>query len=197
MAQLGGYGKEGTTEVRTTEMLKRIAALLLVVVALGLQSCSDATSLQSYNNSYEGYEFSYPTGWVEANVPGGPDTVFHDIINGSENVSVVVSPVSDGKTLTDLGTPTEVGYKLSKSITSESTDGRNVELVNAQSFDTGEKIYYILEYVANLPTGTRHDLASVIVRRGQLYTFNASIPEARWEKMKTTIKQTVASFSVY
>ena len=178
-------------------MLKRIAALLLVVVALGLQSCSDATSLQAYNNSYEGYEFSYPTGWVEANVPDGPDTVFHDIINSSENVSVVVSPVSDGKTLTDLGTPTEVGYKLSKSITSESTDGRNVELVNAQSFDTGEKLYYILEYVANLPTGTRHDLASVIVRRGQLYTFNASIPEARWDKMKTTIKQTVASFSVY
>ena len=178
-------------------MLKRFAALLLVVVALGLQSCSDATSLQSYNNSYEGYEFSYPTGWVEANVPDGPDTVFHDIINASENVSVVVSPVSDGKTLTDLGTPTEVGYKLSKSITSESTDGRNVELVNAQSFDTGEKLYYILEYVANLPSGTRHDLASVIVRRGQLYTFNASIPESRWEKMKTTMQQTVASFSVY
>ena len=110
---------------------------------------------------------------------------------------MVVSPVSDGKTLEDLGTPTEVGYKLSKSITSESTDGRNVELVNAQSFDTGEKLYYILEYVANLPSGTRHDLASVIVRRGQLYTFNASIPESRWEKMKTTIQQTVASFSVY
>ncbi|MFK8186162.1 MAG: photosystem II reaction center PsbP [Phormidesmis sp.] len=178
-------------------MLKRFAALLLVVVALGLQSCSDATSLQSYNNSYEGYEFKYPTGWVEANVPGGPDTVFHDIINASENVSVVVSPVSDGKTLTDLGTPSEVGYTLSKSITSQSTDDRNVELVNAQSFDTGEKLYYILEYVAKLPTGTRHDLASVIVRRGQLYTFNASIPESRWERMKTTIQQTVASFSVY
>lgn len=178
-------------------MLKRFVALLLVVVALGLQSCSNGTSLQSYNDSYEGYEFQYPTGWVEATVPDGPDTVFHDIINADENVSVVVSPVSDGKTLEDLGTPTEVGYKLSKSITSQSTDGRNVELINAQSFDTGDKLYYILEYVANLPSGTRHDLASVIVRRGQLYTFNASIPESRWEKMKNTIKQTVASFSVY
>lgn len=181
----------------TFRMLKRFAALLLVVVALGLQSCSSGTSLQAYNNSYEGYEFKYPTGWVEAQVPGGPDTVFHDIINASENVSVVVSPVSGGKTLPDLGTPTEVGYKLSKSITSMSTDDRNVELVNAQSFDTGDKLYYILEYVANLPSGTRHDLASVIIRRGQLYTFNASIPEGRWETMKKAMKQTVASFSVY
>ena len=178
-------------------MLKRFVALLLVVLALGLQSCAGGTSLQAYNDSYEGYEFKYPTGWVAAEVPGGPSTVFHDIINPSENVSVVISPVSGGKTLPDLGTPSEVGYKLSKSITSQSTDGRNVELVNAQSFDTGDKLYYILEYVANLPSGTRHDLASVIIRRGQLYTFNASIPEQRWEKLKDTMKQTVASFSVY
>lgn len=182
-------------------MLKRFAALLLVVLTvgltLGLQGCSGATSLRAYSNTYEGYEFSYPTGWVPAEVPDGPDVVFHDIINPSENVSVVISPVSGGKTLPDLGTPTEVGYKLSKSITSMSTDDRNVELVNAQSFDTGDKLYYVLEYIANLPSGPRHDLASVIIRRGQLYTFNASIPEARWNKLKNTIKQTVASFSVY
>lgn len=177
-------------------MLKRFAALL-VVLALGLQGCASGTSLQSYNDSYEGYEFKYPTGWVAAEVPDGPSTVFHDIINTSENVSVVISPVSGGKTLPDIGTPTEVGYKLSKSITSQSTDDRNVELVNAQSFEVGDKLYYILEYIANLPSGARHDLASVIVRRGQLYTFNASIPEQRWEKLKDTMKQTVASFSVY
>jgi photosystem II oxygen-evolving enhancer protein 2 len=181
--------------------LKRFAALLLVVMTLGiasgLQGCSNVASLQSYNDSYEGYEFQYPMGWVIADVPNGPDTVFHDIINPSENVSVVISPVSGGKTLPDIGTPTEVGYKLSKSITSLSTDDREVELVNAQSFEAGDKLYYILEYVANLPSGPRHDLASVIVRRGQLYTFNASIPEPRWEKLKNTMKQTVASFSVY
>ena len=178
-------------------MLKRFAALLLVVITLGLQSCAAGTSLQSYNDSYEGYEFKYPTGWVAAKCPVGPMSVFHDIINSSENVSVVISPVSGGKTLPDIGTPSEVGYKLSKSITSLSTDDRNVELVNAQSFEAGDKLYYILEYIANLPSGTRHDLASVIVRRGQLYTFNASIPESRWEKLKDTVKQTVASFSVY
>ena len=179
-------------------MLKRLAALLLIVLALGLQSCSTGlASLESYADSYEGYEFKYPTGWVAANVPDGPDTVFHDIINGSENVSVVISPVSGGKTLPDLGTPTEVGYKLSKSITSLAPDDRNVELVSAQSFETDDRLYYVLEYIADLPSGMRHDLASVIVRRGQLYTFNASIPESRWQTMKDTMKRTVASFSVY
>ena len=183
---------------KTFKMLKRFAVLFVVVLALGLQSCSSGVSLQAYNDSYEGYEFKYPTGWVPAQVEGGPDTVFHDIINNDENVSVVVSPVSGGKTLPDLGTPTEVGYKLSKSITSLASDDRNVELVNAQSFEAGDKLYYILEYVANLPSGrVRHDLASVIVRRGQLYTFNASLPESRWNTMKAAMKQTVASFSVY
>ncbi len=181
----------------TFKMLKRFAAVFVIVLALGLQSCSSGVSLQSYNDSYEGYEFLYPTGWVAAQVEDGPDTVFHDIINNDENVSVVVSPVSGGKTLPDLGTPSEVGYTLSKSITSLAPDDRNVELVNAQSFEAGDKLYYVLEYVANLPSGTRHDLASVIIRRGQLYTFNASLPQSRWESMKDTMKQTVASFSVY
>jgi len=182
----------------TFKMLKRLAVMFVLVLALGLQSCSSGVSLQSYNDSYEGYEFKYPTGWVPANVEGGPDTVFNDIINNDENVSVIVSPVPGGKTLPDLGTPTEVGYKLSKSITSLASDDRNVELLSAQSFEAGDKLYYILEYVANLPSGrVRHDLASVIVRRGQLYTFSASLPESRWKSMKDAMKQTVASFSVY
>ena len=199
MAQLNDpEDRERKTMKNTFKTLQRFAAIFVIVLALGLQSCSSGVSLQSYNDSYEGYEFRYPTGWVPANVEGGPDTVFHDIINNDENVSVVVSPVSGGKTLPDLGTPSEVGYKLSKSITSLAADARNVELVNAQSSEAGDKLYYILEYVANLPSGrTRHDLASVIIRRGQLYTFNASLPESRWKDLKDTMKQAVASFSVY
>ncbi|MEO1591757.1 MAG: photosystem II reaction center PsbP, partial [Cyanobacteria bacterium J06632_22] len=75
---------------------------------------------------------------------------------------------------------------------------RDVELVNAKAIDTEDgKTYYILEYVANLPSGMRHNLASAIVRRGQLFTFNASVPEGRWDDLEILLKQTVASFSVY
>jgi len=180
-------------------MLKRLAGILILVVALGLQSCGPASGgLRSYANSYQGYQFSYPTGWVEVGVNNGPDVVFHDIINPTENVSVVINPIDEGTSLADLGSPTEVGYKLSKGIMSMAGDDRDVELVNAKEIDTGDgKTYYILEYVANLPSGTRHNLASAIVRRGQLFTFNASVPESRWDDLEILLKQTVASFSVY
>ncbi|ESA36812.1 photosystem ii oxygen evolving complex protein [Leptolyngbya sp. Heron Island J] len=182
-------------------MLKRLAALMIVFVTMfGLQACSGSApvSLLDYVNSYQGYQFSYPTGWIEVKVTGGPDVVFHDIINVTENVSVVVSPVAEGKTLEELGGPSEVGYKLSKSITDMAGDSRDVELLNAQNVETpGGKTYYILEYLATTPDGQRHNLASAIVRRGQLFTFNASVPEARWKRLKNSITQSVASFSVY
>lgn len=182
-------------------MLKRLAALILMFATMfGLQACSGSApvSLLDYVNSYQGYQFSYPTGWLEVNVSNGPDVVFHDIINPTENVSVVVSPVAEGKTLEELGGPTEVGYKLSKSITEMAGGSREVELLNAQNVETGEgKTYYILEYLASTPEGQRHNLASAIVRRGQLFTFNASVPEARWKRLKSSLTQSVASFSVY
>ena len=184
-----------TQDIRT--MLKRIAALLLVVVALNLQGCVTAGSgLKSYVDSYKGYQFLYPTGWLEVNTSNA-DVVFHDLVNDTENVSVVISEVPEGQTLQDLGDPTEVGYKLSKSITQMAGGDRDVQLISAQEIQSDDETYYILEYLADLPSGLRHNLASVIVRRDQLFTFNASTREERWDKMKTLLKQAVASFSVY
>lgn len=180
-------------------MLKRLAALVLIILTFSLQGCvSTGGNLLSYANQYEGYEFRYPNGWTEVSVPGAADVVFHDIIQETENVSVVISEVPPGKTLESLGDPTEVGYKLSKSITAMADDSRDVELISAQKIEAPEnKAYYILEYVADLPSGVRHNLASVIVRRDKLFTFNASTREERWAKVKDLMKQTVASFNVY
>lgn len=180
-------------------MLKRLAAILLVIVGLSLQSCVGAGGgLQGFADAARGYQFSYPTGWVQVKVADGPDVVFHDIINPTENVSVVISPMPADKSLEALGGAADVGYQLSKRITALAGDDRQVELVNAQAISAPDnKTYYILEYIADLPSGVRHNLASVIVRRGQLFTFNASVSEARWEKVKDLLKQSVASFSVY
>jgi len=181
-------------------MLKRIAILFGIVLTLGLQGClSFGTGLQSYTDSYAGYEFLYPNGWVEVDVSGSgaANVVFHDIIHETENVSVVTSEVPEGITLEDLGSPTDVGYKLSKSINALAAGDRDVTLVNAQTIDRGDKTYYILEYSADLPAGPRHNLASAIVRRGKLFTFNASTREDRWDKVKALLQQSVASFKVY
>lgn len=180
-------------------MLKRIAALLLVMLSLSLTSCASAASgLKSYVDSTDGYQFLYPNGWLPVKVSNGADVVLHDLIETSENVSVVVSPVPEGKTLVELGTPSEVGYKLGKSAIAPPDSGREAELVNAGTLESGGKKYYLLEYAVKLPNQQeRHNLTSVAVSRGKLYTFNASTPEKRWPKVKQVFELVVNSFSVY
>lgn len=178
-------------------MLKRFAAIFLVILSLSMQSCVSATSgLKSYTDAYDGYEFAYPNGWVEINVPDGPDVVFHDFVEPSENVSVIVSEVPEGKTLRDLGTPTEVGERLAQGANLSEGD-RKAQLISADAREVDSTTYYLLEYVVNLPDQTRHNLASVAVRRGKLFTFNASTLEQRWEKMAEKMQTVVRSFSVY
>ncbi|HEY9666880.1 MAG TPA: photosystem II reaction center PsbP [Coleofasciculaceae cyanobacterium] len=178
-------------------MLKTIAALLLVL-SLSLYGCTTGVSgLKSYVDSMDGYEFLYPNGWVPVQVTDGPDVVFHDLIERTENVSVVVSAVPEGKTLADLGTPGEVGYQLQKNAIAPPDSGRKAELVNAETRESGDKMYYLLEYNVKLPNQERHNLASVAVSRGKLYTFNASTTEKRWSKMRNVFEQVIKSFSVY
>jgi photosystem II oxygen-evolving enhancer protein 2 len=178
-------------------MLKRIAAVVLIVLSLTLQSCLASTALNRYADATDGYEFLYPNGWVEVRVQDGPDVVLHDLIEQTENVSVVINPVPDNKTLEDLGTPSEVGYRLSKNAIAPPGSGRTAELVSAEAHEVGPDTYYVLEYAVHLPDQERHNLASVIVRRGKLFTLNVSASERRWEKMETAFRTVVDSFTVY
>ena len=179
-------------------MLKRIATILLLVFSFTLTSCVSPTSgLKSYIDTADGYQFLYPNGWTSVNVANGPDVVFRDLIEQTENVSVIVSPVTSDKTLVELGTPTEVGYRLSKSAIAPPDSGREAELVNAEARKVGTKDYYILEYAVKFPNQLRHNLASVVISRGKLFTINISATEARWEKAKDLFNKVVKSFSVY
>ncbi len=179
-------------------MLKRFAAVLLAVLCLGLSGCvSGGTGLSSYVNTSKGYEFLYPTGWVPVKVANGPDVVFHDLIEETENVSVVINPVPEGQTLTDLGTPSELGQRLAQNIISSTEAGRKAELVNAETREAKGITYYLLEYEVELPNQKRHNLASAAVSRGRLVTFNISTLERRWPKMADLFKTVVSSFTVY
>ena len=180
-------------------MFKRIAAILLVALTLSLTGCAaSASGLKSYVDSTNGYQFLYPNCWLPVKVSNGPSLVFHDLIETTENVSVVVSPVPEGKTLAELGTPGEVGYKLSKNAIAPPESGREAELVNAGTLESDGKKYYILEYAVKLPNQQeRHNLASVAISRGKLFTFNVSTPEKRWPKVRQLFEQVVNSFSVY
>lgn len=179
------------------DMLKRIAVALLLVVSLTLQGCvSGVAGLKSYIDTLDGYRFLYPNGWVQVQVAEGPEVVFHDFIDQTDNVSLVINPVAGGKSLQDLGSPTEVGYKLGKNAIAPDGSGRQAELVNAEERERGDKQYYILEYLVQVNGEERHNLASVAVSRGKLFTFNASAPESRWDKVGELLQSSVASFSV-
>ncbi|NEQ78140.1 MAG: photosystem II oxygen evolving complex protein PsbP [Okeania sp. SIO2C9] len=180
-------------------MLKKILALFLVAIALILTGCvSIGGGLQSFVDTTDGYEFLYPNGWLEVKVSDGPDIVFHDLVEATENVSVVISPVVGDQTLADLGTPTEVGYKLSKNAIAPTDSGREAELVSAEAREYKAKTYYKLEYAVQLADGRkRHNLASVGVSRGKLFTINISTTEARWQKVHGKFEQVINSFSIY
>ncbi|MBK1989612.1 photosystem II reaction center PsbP family protein [Sphaerospermopsis aphanizomenoides BCCUSP55] len=181
-------------------MWKRIALILLLVLSISLSNpgVAAAAGLKSFVDTADGYQFLYPNGWLQVKVSNGPDVVFHDLIEISENVSVVISPVPDGKTLTELGTPTEVGYKLGKSALAPLDSGRSAELINVGQKELDGKTYYLLEYEVTLPNQQkRHNISSVAVSRGKLFTFNASVPEKRWQKLQRMIDEVVTSFTVY
>ncbi len=185
--------------MKTKKMLKRVLAIALVAAVLIITGCASlGAGLKGYVDSLDGYEFLYPNGWVSVKVADGPDVVFHDLIEPTENVSVVFSEVPDGKSLAELGTATEIGYQLSKNAIAPPDSGREAELVDAGTKTSKDKTYYLLEYAVTLQGGQhRHNLASVAVSRGKLFTFNVSTTEDRWEQVGDTLEQVVKSFTVY
>ena len=181
-------------------MWKRIALIFILVFSISLShpSVAEAAGFRSFVDTKDGYEFLYPNGWVQVKVDNGPDVVFHDLIEVSENVSVVISPVPDGKSLSELGTPTEVGYKLGKAALAPPDSGRTADLINVAEKEVDGKNYYFLEYEVTFANQRkRHNVASIAVSRGKLFTFNASVPEKRWKRLQRVVDEVVGSFKVY
>lgn len=189
----------GTIEPLRLEasMLKRWIVTVLVAIGLTMQGCTSVTAaLDRYVDSTEGYEFLYLNSWVPVTVKDGPQLVLHDLIESTENVSVIISPVPNDKTLEDLGSPSEVGYKLWKNALQPNPAGRRAELISAESHEVNGQTYYLLEFAVDAPDLQRHNLASVAVKRGKLYTFNLSTTGRRWAQAEKTFRTIVESFSV-
>jgi photosystem II oxygen-evolving enhancer protein 2 len=170
----------------------------LTFLALCLSGCSvGAAGLNPYIDTADGYQFLYPNGWVQIQTNQGADVLFHDLIDPSETVSLVISPVKSGKTLAELGSPGELGERLMNTALAQATVDQKPQLVRAESHQDSKQLYYTLEYVVNTSTGTRHNLAAITTSGGKLYTLNASVPESRWPKLVKTLNQVVNSFQVY
>ena len=171
-----------------------LASLLLGVV---LASCSAAAAGLNSFHSHDGrYAFLYPTGWTRVQVSGGPQVVFHDLINSDETLSLVISQVDGDDDLSQLGSAVAVGERLRRTAIAPEGSGREATLVEARERDEAGHTFYDLEYSVHLADRDRHELATVVVDRGRLYTLAASTNEVRWPKVKELFDQVIRSFSL-
>lgn len=183
-------------------MFKSFLAGLLIVLSLVMTGCSTGVSgLQSYVNTSKGYEFLYPNGWIPVTLGTSArktvDVVFRDLVERTENLSVIINEVPEDKTLEDLGSPSEVGYRLLKVINSTPESEREAEFIRAEARENNGQNYYLLEYEEELPEqGERHNIASVAVSRGKIFTFNLSTPQRRWDTVKDSFEVAAKSFTV-
>jgi photosystem II oxygen-evolving enhancer protein 2 len=180
-------------------MFPSILTTFLIFISCILFSCTtNLEGWQSYISLSQGYQFLYPPGWQQVQVKTpGVDVVLRDFIEPTENLSVIISEISPEQSLTDLGTPTDVGYRFFKEINNRPNLNRKVEFIKAESLLKGDLNYYLLEYQVTLKNNQeRHNLASVVVKDHKLFTFNVSTTQKRWEKASQLLKNIVKSFRV-
>lgn len=178
--------------------LPHLVALLLAGLLTGmLTACSaSAAGLNSFQSPDGRYAFLYPTGWTRVQVSGGPQVVFHDLINSDETLSLVISEVNPTNDLEKLGSAVAVGEQLRRTVIAPEGSGRAAELVEASERQEGPRTFYDLEYAVHLEDRDRHELATVVLDRGRLYTFAASTNEIRWNKVKDMFHLVVSSFTL-
>tara|TARA_Y100001968_G_C19214498_1_gene646470 strand:+ start:147 stop:665 length:519 start_codon:yes stop_codon:yes gene_type:complete len=169
---------------------------LSIFLALILTACASASAgLNSFQSTDGRYGFLYPTGWTRVAVSDGPQVVFHDIINSDETLSLVISEVGNDIDLESLGTPDLVGKRLIREVIAPEGSGREVELVHTGQRQFDEHIFYDLEYIVHLEGRDRHELSSVVIDRGNLYTFATSTSEKRWSKVNSLFEKVISSFT--
>ena len=176
--------------------IAKVISCLLLVAFLNACAGGATAGLQSYQSPDGRYAFLYPTGWSQVKVSNGPQVVFHDLINSDETVSLVVSKIDTDDDLIKLGSPVAVGERLQREVIAPKGSGREAELIEALERNQNDHIFYDLEYKIQLAGRQRHELATVVVDRGRLYTLATSTNEERWPKVKDLCKKVVNSLNI-
>ncbi len=169
------------------------------MLILALSACSSGLTagLEAFQTSDGRYGFFYPTGWTRVAVTGGPEVVFHDVINSDETLSLVISDISNSSTqLETLGSPLEVGGELINKVIAPAGGDRQAELVDASKREINGKTFYDIEYSIHLPDRDRHELAAVAIDGNSLLTLAVSTNEERWPRVKDLFERVVSSFTI-
>merc|ERR1712010_55164 len=126
----------------------------------------------------------------------GPRVVFYDLIHSDETVSLIINNVNEENELTELGSAVAVGERLRREVIATAGSGRTAELVEANEREVNNHTFYDLEYAVHLEDRDRHELATVVVDRGRLYTLATSVNESRWPRVKDLFESVITSFTL-
>lgn len=151
--------------------------------------------MESFQSPDGRYGFLYPTGWTRVSVSNGPEVVFHDLINSDETLSLVVSKVESNINLEELGSSESVIDALVNTVIAPEGTGREIELVEASARDNSDHTFYDIEYKVHLNERDRHELTTVVIDRGKLYTLSTSTNESRWKRVDSLFKNVINSFT--
>ena len=176
--------------------LSRTRLLGVLALALGACAAGPTAGLQSYQSPDGRFAFLYPTGWTQVQVSNGPRVVFHDLIHSDETVSLIINTIDQDNDLEELGSAVAVGERLRREVIATAESGRTAELVEAGEREVNNHTFYDLEYAVHLEDRDRHELATVVVDRGRLYTLATSVNEDRWDKVSDLCGRVVRSLSL-
>ncbi len=179
------------------EIIRSFARVFIAcTLVILLNACNGAAGgLESFQSIDGRYAFLYPTGWTRVAVDNGPQVVFHDLINSDETLSLVVSKLDTSINLDELGTPQAVGEKLIGNVIAPEGSGREAIFISANERNSNNHTFYDIEYKLKLGERDRHELATVVLDRGYLYTLATSTNEIRWSKVEGLFKRVISSFT--
>ena len=173
----------------------RVFLSFVLVFSLGACSASRSAGLEPFQSTDGRYGFLYPTGWIRGSVNNGPAVAFHDLINSDETLSLVVSKLNNEVDLESLGGASVVGERFINQLVSQNEGGPKVELLQTNEREYSGHIFYDLEYTINYPDKQRHELATVVLDKDNLYTFSAGTSDNRWPKVDSLFERVITSFT--
>uniref|UniRef100_A0A7S2RMC0 PsbP C-terminal domain-containing protein n=1 Tax=Eucampia antarctica TaxID=49252 RepID=A0A7S2RMC0_9STRA len=144
-------------------------------------------NLERYGDTTRGLSLMVPSGWnkFEGEV-GAYDLKWEDLVEKTENIKISSTPVKSTTTsINALGDDVQV---LGASLAAK----RNAKLVKASERLTDGVLYYIFDFA--ISDGT-HQLLSLCVAKGKLFSLDANSRESRWPKRKEIFNNVVGSFA--
>ncbi len=173
----------------------RIVLSFVLVLSLGACSANRSAGLEPFQSTDGRYGFLYPTGWIRVSVNNGPAVAFHDLINSDETLSLVISKLNNEVDLESLGGASVVGERFINQLVSNNEGGPKVDLLQTKEREYSGHIFYDLEYTIDYLESHRHELATVVLDKGNLYTFSTGASENRWPKVNNLFERVITSFT--